>query len=144
MPRRSVSITAMMVCVFSCSLVPVHAMHHMKLKPLHLANRQDSNRPFKVTNYCPVDIYPAVETQAGTGPGFGGFHAVPGNTTNFTVSADWQGRIWARTNCSFNTNGTGPETPGGLNGTGKACLTGDCGGIVNCKGSVSAITLFKS
>jgi hypothetical protein len=117
----------------------VRAIHHMKLEPLQLVNRQDSNRPFRVTNYCPVDIYPAIETQAGTGPLFGGFHAVSGNTTNFTVSADWQGRIWARTNCSFNANGTGPDQPGGLDGTGKACLTGDCGGIISCKGTVSVM-----
>jgi hypothetical protein len=141
--RRLILINSTLLCIFFSLLMnlfaSVRAIHHMKLEPLQLVNRQNSNRPFRVTNYCPVDIYPAIETQAGTGPLFGGFHAVSGNTTNFSVSADWQGRIWARTNCSFNANGTGPDQPGGLDGTGKACLTGDCGGIISCKGTVSVI-----
>lgn len=107
------------------------AIHHMKLKPVMLATADASNRPIKITNLCPSDIYPAIQTQAGTGPPSGGYHARPGNTTTFDVSANWQGRIWGRTNCSFNSNGAS------LNASAPACLTGDCGGLLDCKGTVS-------
>lgn len=106
------------------------AIHHMRLPPVILDTINSLNRSFRITNHCPVDIYPAIQTQAGEGPAFGGYHAVPGNTTNFNVSGSWQGRIWARTNCTFNANGTS------LNGTGNACLTGDCEGLLNCDGTV--------
>jgi Thaumatin family len=108
----------------------------MKRSPVIRDETDASERTFKITNYCPVDIYPAIQTQAGTGAAFGGYQAAPGNTTSFEVSADWQGRIWARTNCTFNENGTAPGVSGGLNGTGEACLTGDCGGVLNCQGTV--------
>ncbi|GAB7353959.1 hypothetical protein MBLNU459_g4557t2 [Dothideomycetes sp. NU459] len=42
-----------------------------------------------------------------------------------TVSENWQGRIWGRTNCTFNNQGT-------ANGGGKACGTGDCNGALSC------------
>lgn len=109
----------------------VTAVHHMRLSPVILATTDTSTRPIRITNHCPVDIYPAIQTQAGSGPTFGGYHALPGNTTSFEVSAGWQGRIWARTNCTFNENGTS------INGTGaEACLTGDCGGLLDCQGTV--------
>lgn len=120
----------------ACIVHDVRAVHHMKRTPLMLGVTDASSRAFKITNNCPVDIYPAIQTQAGTGPGFGGYLATPANTTSFQVSADWQGRIWARTNCTFNANGTAPGVTGGLNGTGEACLTGDCGGILDCQGTV--------
>lgn len=131
-------------------LTPTHAIHHMKLPPNTTnnttTNKRDSPPPlvqFRITNSCPDDIYPAIFTQAGTGPGFGGFHASPGNTTNFTVSADWQGRIWGRTNCSFNAEGTGPANTNSTGTGGRACLTGDCEGVVDCKGSVRLSTIIN-
>lgn len=121
----------------------VNAIHHMKRSPVIMDTNVASDRTFRITNYCPVDIYPAIYTQAGTGPTFGGYVAAPGNTTSFGVSADWQGRIWARTNCTFNDNGTAPAVSGGLNGTGEACLTGDCGGVLNCQGTGKPATLAE-
>ena len=53
-----------------------------------------------------------------------------------TVGKAWQGRVWGRTNCSFNSAGDGPGE-NKLNGI--ACSTGDCGGIVDCRGAVSAM-----
>lgn len=130
------------VLVFLTPIRSAEAIHHMKLNPASWIDAQDSSRLFKVTNLCTDDIYPAIETQGGQGPSQTGFVAAPGNTTDFTVSADWQGRIWARTNCSFDANGTGPAHPGGIDGNGKACLTGDCGGILQCKGTVRFSTFF--
>ena len=120
-----------------CALLPVtEAVHHMKRPPRALVNRENDNRPLMISNQCPEVIYPGVGTQAGVGPPVGGFRLGPGETRNFTVSGDWQGRVWGRTNCTFNADGTGPDHSGGNNGGGAACGTGDCGGVVNCKGTV--------
>ncbi|KAL9107750.1 MAG: hypothetical protein Q9227_007372 [Pyrenula ochraceoflavens] len=103
----------------------------MKRAPVHWVNKRDSALPLQIVNYCEEDIYPGVQTQSGTGPPQTGFLLRPGDSLNQTVSADWQGRVWGRTNCSFNADGTAPAN----NAPGKACLTGDCGGTVTCKGT---------
>ena len=94
--------------------------------------------PLVVKSLCSETIYPGIVTQAGTPPSSGGFQLQTGQQMNLTVGADWQGRVWGRTNCSFNSQGTGPANAGGNNGGGSACGTGDCGGIVNCKATVCA------
>lgn len=133
--KRSKFIKLSTLLTILTSLVhEVTAIHHMRLSPVFLATTDTTTRPIRITNHCPVDIYPAIQTQAGSGPTFGGYHALPGNTTSFNVSAGWQGRIWARTNCTFNENGTS------VNGTGAdACLTGDCGGLLDCQGTVRCL-----
>lgn len=95
--------------------------------------------PLNVLNLCPETIWPAIGTQAGTGPKSQGFELATGGWMNQTVSGDWQGRLWGRTNCSFNAAGTGAATAGGLNGGGAACSTGDCGGVLNCVITVSLL-----
>jgi hypothetical protein len=97
-------------------------------------NRRDDTRPLKITNSCPETIYPGIATQAGT-LGNGGFELSSGSSQTLDVSADWQGRVWGRTNCSFNAQGTGAAN-NGYSGGGSACLTGDCNGVVNCKVTV--------
>lgn len=119
--------------LFSLWARKVFAEHHMKRAPVHWVNKRDSSLPLQVVNYCQEDVYPGIQTQAGTGPQDSGFLLRPGDSHNQTVSADWQGRVWARTNCSFNAAGTAPAN----NAPGKACMTGDCGGTVACKGTVS-------
>ena len=110
------------------------ALHHMKRHPPAWFARRDSDiKPLTVTNKCGETIYPAILTQSGTGPVTTGFKLDPGTYMNLSVSADWQGRVWGRTNCSFNSAGTGPDHAGGINGNGAACLTGDCGGTVQCQ-----------
>ena len=108
----------------------------MKRQPLAYVSRRDENVPLVVKNLCAETIYPGVVTQAGTAPSSGGFELQSGQTKSLTVGADWQGRVWGRTNCSFNAAGTGPSNDGGLNGGGVACGTGDCGGIIDCKATV--------
>ncbi|KAB5560016.1 Hsp70-like protein [Coniochaeta sp. 2T2.1] len=88
--------------------------------------------PIHITNNCPDTIWPALFTQAGQGPGYGGILLVPGETARFAVGPTWQGRIWGRTNCTFNEDGTRPANLNGVDGSGKACMTGDCGGVLNC------------
>ncbi len=112
------------------------ALHHMKRAPLAYVLQRDQTVPLVVTSLCSETIYPGIVTQSGTAPSAGGFELHSGQTRNLTVGADWQGRVWGRTNCSFNSDGTGPSNNGGLNGGGVACGTGDCGGIVDCKATV--------
>jgi beta-mannosidase len=106
----------------------VHGLHHMaKRAPRRLERRKEPVTPLLVTNNCPEIIYPGISTQSGDGPKKTGFKLEPGESSNQTVSEDWQGRVWGRTNCSFSEDGTKPKDGGP-----KACRTGDCNGIVNC------------
>lgn len=109
-------------------LTPADAIHHMKRE---VTARQNGNVPLVVTNRCGETIYPGIVTQAGTGPASQGFQLTPGQNNRQTVSSNWQGRVWGRTNCSFNAQGT-------AQGGGAACSTGDCGGTVSCQATVSS------
>jgi len=101
--------------------------------PRKLERRKLDITPLLVTNRCPNDVWPGISTQSGRGPGESGFKLAPGESKNQTVSEDWQGRVWGRTNCTFNSDGTAPA-----NGSAKACLSGDCYGVLNCKVGVGA------
>lgn len=109
-----------------------NAQHHMRQPPFHTVNRRDSDLPIRVTNNCREDIYPAVFTQHGVGPQDTGFGLSPDDFRDITVSADWQGRIWGRTNC---TNGTDDNSRTGQGW--QRCTTGDCGMFPGCQGTVS-------
>lgn len=140
--RRRRRATPLGLCLPVCHVLllglvhATNALHHMKRAPLQYVSQRDETRPLSVSNLCKETIYPGIATQAGTAPQVSGFQLTTGQTMNLTVSADWQGRVWGRTNCSFNSAGTGPSNNGGYNGYGQACGTGDCGGVVNCKGTV--------
>ena len=116
---------------------PVSALHHMKRAPIAYVARRDESKPLVVRNLCEETVYPGIVTQSGDAPSAGGFELGSGEMKNLTVGASWQGRVWGRTNCSFNDDGTGPSNNGGYNGGGRACVTGDCGGIVDCEATVS-------
>ena len=134
--RRLNPLQSLRLFIILAWLLPTttYAVHHMKRDPVSwVATRDTSNKPLVVTNKCSETIYPAILTQSGTGPGTTGFKLASGGSQNLTVSADWQGRVWGRTNCSFNSAGTAPDHAGGVNGNGAACLTGDCGGTVQCQ-----------
>ena len=126
-----------MACLLLLSLsTATDALHHMKRAPLAYVLRRDDTVPLVTKNLCSETIYPGIVTQSGTAPSVGGFELQTGESRNLTVGADWQGRVWGRTNCSFNSAGTGPSNNGGNNGGGRACGSGDCGGIVDCKATV--------
>lgn len=97
-----------------------------------LEPRAASSYPLVITNNCSQTIWPGIVSEAGTGPDVGGFELAVGSKRNLSVGLDWQGRVWGRTNCSFNANGTGPSNTS----SSTACLTGDCGGLLNCKSNV--------
>ncbi|KAI9820508.1 MAG: hypothetical protein M1832_003699 [Thelocarpon impressellum] len=103
-----------------------------------------SSSTLKVTNQCPEAIYPAFLTQSGNGPDTSGFKLDVGSSKSSRVSGDWQGRVWGRTNCTFDGSGTDASNKGGLNGGGQACLTGDCNGLIDCDVSGSTpVTLAE-
>jgi beta-mannosidase len=111
----------------------VDALHHMAIKaPRKFDRRKEPVTPLLVTNNCPEPIWPGISTQSGEGPKLNGFMLETGRTYNQTVSEDWQGRVWGRTNCSFNDAGTASA-----DGSSKACKSGDCNGILNCRVGVS-------
>lgn len=107
-------------------------------------SKRASTVPLIVSNNCPDTIWPGIGTQAGTGPGTGGFELVSGSSNSLQVSADWQGRVWGRTNCSFNVAGNGPSNLNGANGNGAACDTGDCAGVLSCVNTVSLLFYTSS
>lgn len=114
---------------------PAATIHHLDQPPIHLANRQNSDLPLVVTSYCAETIYPAILTQSGIGPERSGFRLEPGDSLPQSVSADWKGRVWGRTNCTFNLDGSLPRSGQG----GAACQSGDCGAFVECQGAVSGL-----
>lgn len=109
-------------------------LHAQRGPPL---KRDANNVPIQVSNGCEATIWPGILTQHGVGPGIGGFALKPGESKSMLVSWNWQGRVWGRTNCSFNANGTGPATPMGVDGRGSACDSGDCFAQLDCAVAVS-------
>lgn len=110
----------------------IFAKHHLSEPAIHLASRQNSELPLVVTSYCSETIYPAILTQSGHGPAISGFKLNPGQSVPQNVSADWRGRVWGRTNCTFNDDGSLPMSGQG----GAVCSSGDCGAFVQCQGAV--------
>lgn len=89
----------------------------------------DDTVPLVITNRCDTTIWPGTATQAGLGPGTGGFELNPGESKNLSVGSNWQGRVWGRTNCT-------------VNGDSCACQTGDCFAKLDCDFSVSSHSKF--
>lgn len=135
----SSSLVSLSSLILVCTFYPVNALHHMKRAPYQYVSQRDETRPLTITNQCSEVIYPGIATQAGTAPSVQGFSLDQGETRELTVGADWQGRVWGRTNCSFNSVGSGPSNAGGNNGGGSACTTGDCNGVVDCVVTVCSI-----
>ena len=121
-----------LIATFLAGLTLSHALHHMKHPAVHTVNQRDSELTLRVTNKCSDNIHPALLTQSGTPPNTSGFPLTSGTSRDLTVSADWQGRIWGRTNCTFDQNGK-PQSGQGE----RVCTTGDCGQFLQCQGAVS-------
>jgi hypothetical protein len=104
----------------------VPAASGTKPPPQQQSGLSPGSIPLIVTNLCQEEIYPAINTQYSTGPESNGFQLDPGQSRNLSVAHDWQGRVWARTNCTFTNERTSQ----------KACGTGDCAGALNCQVAV--------
>lgn len=92
-----------------------NAEHHMNRR---VEPRQNGNQTFGITvsNQCQETIWPGIVTQGGTAPTAQGFALNPGTSKTISVTPDWQGRVWGRTNCTFS------------NGQSQGqCTTGECG-----------------
>lgn len=89
---------------------------------------------FTISNYCSQTIWPGTLAGAGT-PALSstGFMLQPGQTARLQATPGWSGRMWARTGCQFDQDGTG------------ICQTGDCGGRLECSGAgaLPPATLFE-
>lgn len=138
---RSIVVSLIALPIVLLYAIPANSQHHMEREPHRDISQRGETRPLKVTNLCAETIYPGVGTQAGKSPESSGFKLESGKSRDLTVGADWQGRVWGRTNCSFNYDGTGPSNNGGYNGGGSACTTGDCGGTIACLGAVCILYL---
>nr|XP_025625418.1 thaumatin-like protein 1 [Arachis hypogaea] len=82
---------------------------------------------FTLINNCPHTIWPG--TLAGSGSpklSTTGFQLDSGQSVRLTTVPGWSGRICARTGCKFDVTGAGK------------CLTGDCGGKLECDGNGAA------
>lgn len=53
--------------------------------------------------------------------GIRGWEAPPGHTQTLSLPSNWNGRIWPRRDCSFDSNGKG------------SCLSGNCGSGLDCE-----------
>lgn len=118
--------------LFSTALLR-HALASTPQPALSRRQNADSNLTVQliITNQCSDTIWPGIQTDDGHGPSTNGFDLFPGTSQNLSISTDWTGRVWARTNCTFNATGSG------------SCLTGDCGGVLNCTIAGTAATLAE-
>ncbi|KAF1819744.1 Osmotin, thaumatin-like protein [Dissoconium aciculare CBS 342.82] len=94
------------------------AEHHMS-RPVVSRQNSGSDVSLTISNWCAETIWPGIVTQGGHGPTATGFELSPRANRTLQVGGDWQGRVWGRTNCTFNS------------GQNKAsCTTGECGQLV--------------
>ncbi|CAI0411235.1 unnamed protein product [Linum tenue] len=77
-----------------------------------------------ILNNCDYSVWPGILGNAGhSTPKQGGFHLCRGQQVTFQVPRHWSGRIWPRQGCSFD-----QSTKKGY------CQTGDCSGMLECRG----------
>ncbi|XP_034205554.1 thaumatin-like protein isoform X2 [Prunus dulcis] len=77
-----------------------------------------------IVNNCKESIWPGILGTAGyPTPQSGGFHLHSGEQQVLDVPENWSGRLWGRQGCCFDEQ------------TGKgSCQTGDCAGLLQCRG----------
>ncbi len=80
-----------------------------------------TQRTITLTNTTQQTVWAVSTGSPGFTPPDGGeWVLAPGQTTTLTYPSVWNGRIWGRTGCSFNSAGQG------------SCETGDCGSGITC------------
>lgn len=115
--QNAVGLQLVVALLFHAPLA--QAEHHMKR---HVEPRQNNGTlRLVIANWCPNTVWPGIVTQGGSGPDATGFRLDAGDNRTITVASDWQGRVWGRSNCTFND----PNKPG-------SCTTGECGAL-DCK-----------
>ncbi|GAA5948646.1 hypothetical protein JCM3765_004955 [Sporobolomyces pararoseus] len=77
------------------------------------------DRTFTILNNCDFTLWPAI-TNYGTDKqqytGVRGWEAEPGSSKELKVPSPWNGRIWARRDCQFDSDGNGSCTTGNVEG----------------------------
>lgn len=83
---------------------------------------------FTVVNKCSYTVWPGILSGSGTPElDTSGFALQPGESRTLPVPTSWSGRLWGRTHCSQDANGT------------FSCVTGDCGSSnMECAGRGAA------
>eukprot|EP01018_Ginkgo_biloba_P018658 Gb_14848 [translate_table: standard] len=77
---------------------------------------------FTLKNSCNYTVWPGISGNSGT-LSTTGFELSPGQESiTLSAPAGWNGRLWGRTVCTFDSKGKG------------TCATGDCGGSLKCNG----------
>ncbi|XP_031743766.1 thaumatin-like protein [Cucumis sativus] len=78
-----------------------------------------------IVNNCKHSIWPGILGNAGHPiPRDGGFHLCTGEQTVIEMPERWSGRVWPRQGCHF-------DQKTGLG----SCQTGDCAGLLQCRGT---------
>ncbi|GAA5988341.1 hypothetical protein JCM10908_002173 [Rhodotorula pacifica] len=92
---------------------------------LSFAAAATAQRQFEVIKNCQETLWPALTNQGieflRTYSGIRGWKAPPGHHQLLTLPETWNGRIWPRRMCNFDSAGAG------------SCVTGNCAGGLNCK-----------
>ncbi|XP_043690891.1 pathogenesis-related thaumatin-like protein 3.5 [Telopea speciosissima] len=79
---------------------------------------------FTLKNNCRTTIWPGIQPSSGKPVlNNGGLEVKQGQSVNISAPIGWSGRFWGRRGCSFDDFGEG------------TCLTGDCGGVLQCAGA---------
>ena len=82
---------------------------------------------FTLQNNCRNTVWPGIQGGEGKAPLMnGGLRLRSGETVNISAPEGWSGRFWGRSLCSFDQSGRG------------TCITGDCGGKLQCSGAGGA------
>ncbi|MQL80159.1 hypothetical protein Taro_012607 [Colocasia esculenta] len=77
---------------------------------------------FEIQNKCPFPIWPATTPNSGhSAIASGSFLLSPGSSQQIEAPPSWNGRLWARTGCNFDSSAGKPS-----------CQTGDCEGLLEC------------
>ena len=82
---------------------------------------------FTLQNNCGNTVWPGIQGGEGKAPLMdGGLRLRSGENVNISAPEGWSGRFWGRSLCSFDQSGRG------------TCITGDCGGKLQCSGAGGA------
>lgn len=84
---------------------------------------------FTIVNHCQETVWPGITPSENVT--LTGSILKPGQSTVFTAQPGWHGRIWGRTNCSFDPTGNG------------TCQTGNCGSSLKCSGPGQQATIAE-
>lgn len=90
-----------------------------------------ADRTITFINECTYNAWPASTISDTTSNTISGFELSVGQQKTVSITSTWNGRIWARTGCTFDSAGNGH------------CDTGDCGNLACNTGGQIPVTLVE-